>query len=78
MTAYEQIETIIELQNVTKKYPNGFEALKNINLTIDSGEIVFLTGHSELSLTRSWRRFAGWKSNGIRRQDYEFTIFSSE
>ena len=31
---------MIEFQNVSKRYPNGFEALKDINLKIEQGEFV--------------------------------------
>ncbi len=37
---------MIKLTNVCKKYPTGYEALRYINLTIEQGEMVFLTGHS--------------------------------
>lgn len=37
---------IIEFKDVTKKYSNGHIALKNINLTINKGEFVFIVGHS--------------------------------
>ncbi|MFN7086616.1 MAG: cell division ATP-binding protein FtsE, partial [Burkholderiales bacterium] len=37
---------MIACSGVYKRYPGGFEALKNISLTIDSGEMVFITGHS--------------------------------
>jgi cell division transport system ATP-binding protein len=37
---------MIELSNVAKRYPQGFEALHNISLRIEAGEMVFLTGHS--------------------------------
>jgi len=37
---------MISFSNVYKKYPNGFEALKNIVFTIKQGEMVFITGHS--------------------------------
>ena len=35
---------MIEFKNVSKRYPNGFEALKNVNLTIDQGEFVAIIG----------------------------------
>jgi cell division transport system ATP-binding protein len=37
---------MIELSDVTKRYPGGHEALASLNLTIQQGELVFLTGHS--------------------------------
>jgi len=35
---------IVEVQNVTKTYEGGFEALKNTNLNIEQGEILALLG----------------------------------
>jgi cell division transport system ATP-binding protein len=37
---------MIGLEKVSKRYPNGHDALKNITLEIEAGEMVFLTGHS--------------------------------
>lgn len=37
---------MIELKNVNKNYESGTKALKNINLTIDDGEFVFIVGRS--------------------------------
>ena len=37
---------MIEFKDVNKRYPNGFEALKHINLTIDQGEFVAIIGLS--------------------------------
>lgn len=37
---------MIELQNVTKRYPGNREALTHLNLTIEQGEMAFLTGPS--------------------------------
>ena len=37
---------MIEFKNVRKRYPNGFEALKNVNLTIEQGEFVAIIGLS--------------------------------
>jgi cell division transport system ATP-binding protein len=37
---------MIFLENVSKRYPGGHEGLRNVNLHIEPGEMVFLTGHS--------------------------------
>jgi len=37
---------MIEFSAVYKRYPGGYEALKNVSFTVASGELVFLTGHS--------------------------------
>ena len=37
---------MIQLDNVTKRYPGGQEALSGLSLSVDKGEMVFVTGHS--------------------------------
>jgi cell division transport system ATP-binding protein len=37
---------VIALSHVHKRYPGGFEALRDVSLVIDSGELVLITGHS--------------------------------
>ena len=37
---------MIETQSLSKTYGRGMYALQNLNLTIDKGEFVFLTGAS--------------------------------
>ena len=37
---------MIKLSQVSKRYPNGHQALNNISLNIEAGEMVFLAGHS--------------------------------
>ena len=37
---------MIEFKNVSKRYPNGFKEIKNVNLTIDQGEFVAIIGLS--------------------------------
>ena len=39
-------ELMICLENVSKNYSNGVEALKNINMKIEDGEFVFIVGDS--------------------------------
>ena len=37
---------MIQIENVTKRFPGGHDALKGLSLTVDKGEMVFVTGHS--------------------------------
>src|SRR5210317_810188 len=37
---------MIQLENVTKRFPGGQEALSGLNLSVDKGEMLFVTGHS--------------------------------
>ncbi len=37
---------MIQFSQVFKRYPSGYDALKNINFGLDNGEMAFLTGHS--------------------------------
>jgi cell division transport system ATP-binding protein len=37
---------MIGLEKVSKRYPGGHDALSNVTLEIEAGELVFLTGHS--------------------------------
>ena len=37
---------MIEIQNVTKIFPNGVRALNDISVTINKGDFVFLVGPS--------------------------------
>lgn len=50
---------MIEFKNVSKRYPNGFEALKNISLNIEQGEfiaIIGLSGAGKSTLIRTINR----------------------
>ena len=38
------MKNIVEVRNLSKSYPGGFQALKNIDLTIEQGEILALLG----------------------------------
>jgi cell division transport system ATP-binding protein len=37
---------MIRFDTVTKRYPGGQDALKEVSFSVDEGEMVFLTGHS--------------------------------
>jgi cell division transport system ATP-binding protein len=37
---------VISFDNVTKRYPNGYDALSQVNFSMQQGEMAFLTGHS--------------------------------
>jgi cell division transport system ATP-binding protein len=37
---------MIQLEKVTRRFPGGQEALSGLTLSIDNGEMVFVTGHS--------------------------------
>ncbi len=37
---------MIEFHNVTKRYEGGYEALSNVSLRLEDGQMAFLTGHS--------------------------------
>ena len=37
---------MIQIDDVTKRFPGGHDALKGLSLSVDQGEMVFVTGHS--------------------------------
>ena len=37
---------MISFDNVTKRYPNGYDALSQVDFSLNKGEMAFLTGHS--------------------------------
>ena len=37
---------MIRIENVTKRFPGGQDALRGLSLNVDKGEMVFVTGHS--------------------------------
>ncbi len=41
-----QFSMMIEFNQVCKRYPGGFEALSEVNFSLEKGEMAFLTGHS--------------------------------
>ncbi len=49
----------VELRNVEKIYPNGFKAVKGINLTIQEGEFMVFVGPSGCAKSTTLRMIAG-------------------
>ena len=45
-SAHVTFHRVIQLYNVTKRYPNGIEALRDVTLRVMEGEMVFLSGPS--------------------------------
>jgi len=37
---------LIELRHVSKRYAEGYDALKNVDFRLEAGEMAFITGHS--------------------------------
>lgn len=52
--------TIIEMKNVSKRYDDGFEALTNLNLKIESGKFYSILGPSGSGKTTVLRIIAGF------------------
>src|SRR5918911_2164612 len=49
----------IELRDVTKRYPDGFEAVKHMDLDINDGEFMILVGPSGCGKSTALRMIAG-------------------
>ena len=49
----------IVLKELTKRYPNGFEAVKGLSLDIGEGELLVLVGPSGCGKTTALRMIAG-------------------
>jgi multiple sugar transport system ATP-binding protein len=49
----------ITLDGVTKRYPDGFEAVRNMNLQVEDGEFVILVGPSGCGKSTALRMVAG-------------------
>src|SRR5438046_8163636 len=49
----------IKLQDVTKRYPDGFEAVKHMDLEIPDGEFMILVGPSGCGKSTALRMIAG-------------------
>src|SRR5256885_4953491 len=56
---------IISFRQVSKRYPGGFEALKAVSFSVESGEMLFLTGHSGAGKTTLLKLIAAMeRANG--------------
>lgn len=53
-------DNIIELRNITKTFEDGFEAVKDFNLTVKRGEFVTFLGPSGCGKTTTLRMIAGF------------------
>ena len=49
----------LSLQHITKKYPNGFEAVKDFNLEIADKEFIIFVGPSGCGKSTTLRMIAG-------------------
>ena len=49
----------IRMDNITKRYPDGFEAVKDMSLDIEDGEFVILVGPSGCGKSTALRMIAG-------------------
>jgi cell division transport system ATP-binding protein len=49
---------MISFSQVYKRYPNGYEALKNISFSLEAGEMALITGHSGAGKTTLLRLIA--------------------
>src|SRR5689334_24724122 len=49
----------IQLRDVTKRYPDGFEAVKHMDLDIEDGEFIILVGPSGCGKSTALRMIAG-------------------
>jgi cell division transport system ATP-binding protein len=50
---------MIKFDQVSKRYPSSFDALKNISFEINQGDIVFVTGHSGAGKSTLLKLIAG-------------------
>ena len=41
-----QASRMISVSHISKRYPGGYEALRDVTFTVEAGEMVFITGHS--------------------------------
>ncbi len=61
----------IEFDDVVKRYPDGFEAVKHMNLEIKDGEFVILVGPSGCGKSTALRMIAGLEDISVRKEKSE-------
>ncbi|NBY26875.1 MAG: ABC transporter ATP-binding protein, partial [Betaproteobacteria bacterium] len=67
---------MIKIQGVSKRYDSGFEAVRNVSLTVQDGEFMVLVGPSGCGKTTLLRMIAGLEEvteGGIWMDDREVT-----
>ncbi len=72
---------MIKFENVGKKYPNGYEGLENVNLTIDQGEfvaIIGLSGAGKSTLIRTINRMHDVTSGTLTVDDVDVMTLSGK
>lgn len=72
---------MIKFQNVNKKYDNGYEALKDINLTIEQGEyvaVIGLSGAGKSTLIRCINRMHDISSGSLMVNDVEVSTLKGK
>ncbi|XXQ68033.1 cell division ATP-binding protein FtsE [Neisseriaceae bacterium B1] len=50
---------MIRFESVSKTYPGGFQALKNVSFNIEKGELIFIAGHSGAGKSTVLRLISG-------------------
>ena len=69
---------VIQLYRVTKRYPNGIEALRDVSVHVHEGEFVFLSGPSGSGKTTFIKLIAPFGFSFIARTPVRFRMGMSE
>ena len=70
----------LSLRHVSKRYPNGFWAVKDFNLEMEDGEFVILTGSPKCGKSTVLRMIAGAEdvTEGILELDGKYKAYQIE